>query len=292
MPTARAVNMKHEPEKKGTSLMMWLWVVLLAAVFLFFSKAKRNVVGITLMGGLGNQMFQIACALSYSKRESSDLVIGGDSKYWDTVLHRFHRNVGNVSHIREQCHEPSAAMFGRVPPFDGDVKIEGYRQSPKYFEGALSDVRDAFRSDPSFVRTKYAWLLEKDNVVTVHARRGDYLTLDDVVLKMDYYVRAIRRMKDLVPDATFVFFSDDDTFWPSVMDQFDVDHVYVQDETDVNTMMIIQQFRNHIISNSTFSWWSAWLSDTKGHVIAPARWFGPSGPTPWEDIYDPGWEIM
>jgi hypothetical protein len=54
---------------------------------------------------------------------------------------------------------------------------------------------------------------------------------------------------------------------------------------------LLQQFRHFIMSNSTFIWWCVYLSSAH-HVIAPAKWFGPKGPHPFHDIYEPSWIQM
>ena len=59
-------------------------------------------------------------------------------------------------------------------------------------------------------------------------------------------------------------------------------------DTDINTFIILQQFNNFIMSNSTFIWWVVWLADAK-NVIVPSKWFGPDGPSKYNDIYEDNW---
>jgi len=65
----------------------------------------------------------------------------------------------------------------------------------------------------------------------------------------------------------------------------------ILEENDINTFALLQQFHYFIMSNSTFIWWCAYLANTK-KVIVPAKWFGPAGPYPYDDIYEDEWIRM
>ena len=58
------------------------------------------------------------------------------------------------------------------------------------------------------------------------------------------------------------------------------------------SMAMMSRCNHHIIANSSFSWWGAWLSRNNGVVIAPKNWFGPKGPSDWQDIYCEQWRIL
>jgi hypothetical protein len=63
---------------------------------------------------------------------------------------------------------------------------------------------------------------------------------------------------------------------------------FVEEPDTVITLHLMTQFRRFIMSNSSFSWWAAWLAGAED-VIVPNRWFGPSGPKDTQDIYEPNW---
>jgi hypothetical protein len=67
-----------------------------------------------------------------------------------------------------------------------------------------------------------------------------------------------------------------------------VDSSKEYNESDIDTLILLQQFKHCIMSNSTFIWWAVWLGNFT-NVIAPSKWFGPTGPKQWEDIYEPSW---
>jgi hypothetical protein len=65
---------------------------------------------------------------------------------------------------------------------------------------------------------------------------------------------------------------------------------FLNDEGDVGTLVLLQQFHTFVLANSTFSWWAAWLAEGPNKtVFAPARWFGPAATQRYEDIYEPDW---
>jgi hypothetical protein len=139
------------------------------------------------------------------------------------------------------------------------------------------------------VREKYAALLKDvEDTVIIHIRRGNYLGLPNIhgILTEDYYRRAVA----LLHPAKIVVFSDD-LAWCRGLD-FLQNATFV-DEPDASTALyVMSQFEKYILSNSTFSWWAAWLGCPAKTVIAPDRWFGPDGPQDFQDIYEPSWDKL
>jgi hypothetical protein len=157
------------------------------------------------------------------------------------------------------------------------------------------------RATPDSILAKYADLLQqRHRVVVVHARRTDYLRNEYIInfhgpLTVAYYQRAMERMATYVESPIFLLCSDDNCFWTDNLAALPLLHRHtyqiLEEESDVVTLALLQQFPNFILANSSFSWWAAWLAEAH-HVIAPIRWFGPGGPKHYEDIYEDGWERM
>jgi len=264
------------------------------------------VVTVNVMGGLGNQLFQLAAAYSYAKREKGTLRIlrqthnGSRPFYWDSICHTLQPHmVETLPSTLTSWHEPLPTMYTSIPPLpDSGIHLHGYFQTSAYHVDK-EEIRSLFAS-PSIekvgMQEAYHTLLEQSHrVIVVHCRQTDYLTHRDIhgPLTMDYYRRAIEQARSWVEDPLFLLCGDDQTFWAPLCAELPSTAYHVLEEpSDVRTFLLLQQFRHVIMSNSTFIWWCVYLSSDQGHVIAPAKWFGPNGPHPFHDIYEPTWIHM
>ena len=273
------------------------------------NMSTNKAVAVHIKGGLGNQLFQIAAAYAYAKKEGGTLHIlykehnGDRPVYWDTVLHRMKPYlVPSIPPHMIHWNESQPTMYQSIPPLTSQgVLLDGYRQTSKYFYNydIKQELRELFAPSSALmdeVLARYSFLLEnKDRVVVVHARRTDYLrnqTMIDIhgPLSSSYYKEAIRRMKEKVKDPIWLLTSDDNRYWMEIEKELDIHApVILMNETDIHTFALLQQFQHVIMSNSTFIWWCTWMADAKD-VIAPSKWFGPVGPHPYDDIYEDHWE--
>jgi hypothetical protein len=270
------------------------------------------IVALDVMGGLGNQIFQLATAYAYAKRNNGRLAVrrlkrepDGRPLYWDSILKGFTGYlVEDHPNNLEEWVESGATEFTEISPLHYPGKyLKGYLQSPKYFQDCTADIKRFLEPSEDMlklIQSKYGPLLNnKDRVVVVHARRTDYLRNQDIInfhgpLSIDYYKQALKEIATKVNNPVFLLASDDPLFWKDIIntcDEIQLNNIYILDgENEINTMVLLQQFKYFIIANSTFSWWCAWLSDNPKYVIAPSKWFGPTGPKHYEDIYMESWQ--
>lgn len=260
------------------------------------SQPKKSYV--KLIGGLGNQLFQIAAAYAHARRTNAQLQLSHDvdnghgrPTYFHSFLHSCKPYIG----------APAAPLY-REPHFHyapipaAAQSLSGYFQCSRYFADVSGEVRALF--DPSTaikdaVAAKYADLLTEEakaNSVIIHIRRGDYMTGGNStyhgILTPIYYRNAIKLLREKIgPTATFYIFSDDVKYCQAEFPEA----TCIDESDDCVTLHLMSQFRHYIISNSSFSWWATWLGEPAVHVIAPDRWFGPKGPQDYQDIYEPGW---
>jgi hypothetical protein len=275
-------------------------------------------------GGLGNQLFQYAAGTSLALRLNTalklDLSLYGEKGMRQFELDKFHTN------YREATNEESAPFknlsvihrafyrlrpaykrpvykqpgFGFDPHFTeaGDgIYLKGYWQSWKYFEPVEQTIREHFRlRDEHIARVKdLAASLRNSDTISVHIRRGDYKTPEALayhgLLPAAYYNEALKRMGDLYPGARLLFFSDD-IAWVEKNIHTDLPHEFVTgrlSETALEDFHLMQHCRHHIIANSSFSWWAAWLNPLPDKtVIAPRQWFA-STRNETRDIIPPDW---
>jgi hypothetical protein len=257
----------------------------------------QPIVSVNIMGGLGNQLFQIAAAYSYAKKHCVSFAIlnrkdnGNRSFYWNTILLCMKTYVAESLPSLPQWNEDVATMYKELPTImdQHGLMINGYLQSSKYH---IPEIKQLFKASLSKeLSEKYPILLSnKDHIVIMHSRQTDYHKHPDFhgPLDITYYVRALAKMTYDVPHPFIVLCGDDNQFWNQMKLPFP--HMILE-ESDINTFALLQQFKHFIMSNSTFIWWCVYLADAK-NVIVPAKWFGPAGPQLYEDIYEPNWVRM
>ncbi len=178
--------------------------------------------------------------------------------------------------------------------------LMGNWQSELYF----SDIRDIIRSDFSFksaplgLNAEVASTLESCNAISLHVRRGDIASNPASLAvhglcTLDYYQRAVDYVATNVSKPVFIIFSDD-MCWVHENLHLDFPCHYIDHNKDLesyNDMRLMSLCRHHIIANSSFSWWGAWLNPRKDKiVVAPKRWFAAAFDS--TDIVPSSWKRM
>jgi len=164
-----------------------------------------------------------------------------------------------------------------------DSYLQGYWQSERYFADITDEVREAFTFRLPLPKQAEPWaqsIQSSRDSVSVHVRRGDYLKprrRDDFeVCTENYYRRAVRLAQERLQDPVFYVFSDESR-WVSEQKWFPEGTVYVSGNNGEQAyvdMQLMSICRHHIIANSSFSWWAAWLGQYEDTVtFAPAVWF-------------------
>lgn len=182
-----------------------------------------------------------------------------------------------------------------------NVYLRGYWQSEKYFLPAAGTIRREIAGTESrdALNRELKEEILKTVSVSVHVRRGDYVTEPAArevhgLCDEDYYRRCVRFLEDREKDLRFFVFSDEpewvrrnlDLGRPSVV----VDHN--GGERDYEDLLLMSRCRHHIIANSSFSWWGAWLCGVPDKVVlAPQKWFR-SGALDETDIVPDSWIRM
>jgi len=163
------------------------------------------------------------------------------------------------------------------------IYIDGYFQSEKYFSQIRRRIIDEFSfpeldNQNSVINNR---ILKDENSVSIHIRRGDYLKEQVLeyhgVLPLSYYSKSINELNSMFESLTFYFFSDDPEF---VKENFNNVKNKILIEGNVGSdswkdICLMKSCKHHIIANSSFSWWGAWLSERNGITLAPEKWFNP-----------------
>lgn len=287
--------------------------------------SSRPEVAIQLLGGLGNQMFQAAAGLALAERNGARLIFD-ISRFRDKGLRAFALEpFGLEAEIRTEGqglvgrglatlglkprHQPDwwRGHFYREPGFRYDasfpalpasVMIQGYFQSPRYFEPISERIADQFAPEKlaSEAAMTQAGKLAGDDSVAIHIRRGDYAADPRAaavhgVLPEGYYREAIRFVRERVPAARFFIASDDATIAASLAAGLPGAEV-LSGKSAGDDLFLMSRCRHHIIANSSFSWWSVWLDRRPGGMrIAPEAWFTPEAlaTRPIDDLIPADW---
>jgi hypothetical protein len=284
---------------------------------------RSNEVFIDVNSGLGNQLFMIATAYAYCQEHDKKLVLLDNvkHKYWDNIMGNcrqflrpnLYKNVKSQHQYNEK-----EFMYSKIPSTKRNLYMKGFFQSEKYFKNYEAQIRNLFELPPEltkFVNEQFRkhHIYNNDVVVAVHIRRGDYLKLSDkhTIQPISYFNDAKQKMIELVGSPIrFIYFSDD-PIWVKKMIDLRSRDIVISGYKDYEDFAIMQKCHHFIITNSTFSWWSAWLSKSFNQyltipnnimlkdikvkekiVIAPSEWFGLKGPKEWNTVYPESWIVL
>ncbi len=267
---------------------------------------------ITLSGGLGNQMFQFALYLQLRATGQSvflyknkimrhrdhggydlERLFGVESRcgglwltrlllcpFWGTLL----KHLLFPCKLRERkLYDYSAYAERLMNPSRLGVHLVGYWQSERFFREVQAEVRRVFAFDEAMVSGRNRSLaagMRQENAVSLHVRRGDYVTtgfswMYGDICTTDYYRRAVEYMAGRVVHPVYYVFSDDPewvrTHLPLPEGAVTVDWNNGRDSWQ--DLYLMSCCRHHIVANSSFSWWGAWLgTQADTCVVAPAQW--------------------
>jgi hypothetical protein len=270
------------------------------------------MITVHLMGGLGNQLFQIATTIAYAIRNhmtpvfpySETLTIGVERPtYWDSLLRKIKKfttadqyqfDNATLFHL-PKYHEPEF-KYRALPNHLENHQIVGYFQSYMYFH----DLRDkvlkimGICEERERIKQEYTEFLtiqpnnKFPDIISVHFRIGDYKTKQDChpILPYEYYDRAFQTFSPAFLEKMRVIYfceeEDKDTadfIMERLQDKYYLQDIERVDHTipDWKQLLIMSCCRINIIANSSFSWWAAYINDHPlKTVIYPSIWFGPT----------------
>ena len=268
-----------------------------------------------LMGGLGNQLFQIFTTIAYGMRYQhkvifpySDVLTVGTIRntYWHTFLKNIHfMTTNNVKNGIENVDIQQFLMYREedyhykqlqdIP--NKDVILYGYFQSYKYFEKEFSSIISliGLRKWQKQVGDEYPILFSENiHYISMHFRLGDYINLQDhhPVMPYEYYENALRfilqnlKQKNNEKKYRILYFcqSCDNIVVASIVNHLirnlsiaNENFIKIDDTiSDWKQMLLMSNCHDNIIANSTFSWWGGYFNGNPNKIVCyPAVWFGP-----------------
>lgn len=180
-------------------------------------------------------------------------------------------------------YEPHPSYWSGIKYVPDNAYLVGYWQSENYFSNSSEQIRKdfSFREPLKDGNLSLQVQIAESNSVSLHIRRGDYVTNSKAaavhgLCTIEYYYSAIQFISSRIENPVFYIFSDDirwvkENLKISFLHHF-IDGNY-KEKSNID-MRLMSQCKHHIIANSSFSWWGAWLGENKNKiVVAPARWF-------------------
>lgn len=196
--------------------------------------------------------------------------------------------------------EPSFEYWDGIERASENCYLMGYWQSEKYFHDVEKLIRDDFSFKPelSDINHELSQKIVQSTSVSLHVRRGDYISNEKnksiySSCSLEYYQSAIAYISQKVKDPVFFIFSDD-IEWTRNNLVIPFNHSYVshnQAAESYNDMRLMSLCKHHVIANSSFSWWGAWLNRSADKiVIAPQKWFANDNNT--KDLTPSSWVLL
>ena len=278
-----------------------------------------------IRGGLGNQLFQYCAGRALALRHGVDLSLDlrdydGPNAFSvgldhfnvqtvvaerlpagreDGVLKALGKIVkGGALHTYREASLGYDVGFETLP---GETHLRGYWQSERYFLDYEAQIRSDLQiiAIPSQQNVDAQAEIGAANAVSLHIRRGDYVSNAKFnaahgTCDLDYYARAAAFVAERVGDPVIYAFSDDPA-WVAENLKLPFEMRFV-DHNDGSTahedLRLMATCKHHIIANSSFSWWGAWLNPLKDKVVAaPTQWFAdPAKSNP--DILPQSWHAV
>lgn len=267
------------------------------------------------LGRLGNQLFQFSSAVGISRKKGYEVAFPIEN------CSRFASNgpidpkTGQTTNVKcdlLDCFNipefyfkpmgelrPSGVYQERDFKFNTEVlslppntDLYGYFQDERYFKEDRDLLLSILKFKEGYESIAQEFISEIDpryQKVSLHIRRGDYTLYPDhhPVCSKGYYQSAMEKFSS--DEIKFLVFSDDIDWCREEFkgDQF----IFVDSGSPYSDLRIMTLCDHHIIANSSYSWWGAWLNTkTDKRVIAPSRWFGPAINKDASEIYCEGWE--
>ena len=283
-----------------------------------------SIVSCKLMGGLGNQLFQIFATISLALSTSnlyvfpySEFLTTGVTRrtYWYTLLDNLWNNttwnspekdnprIFSLPPVEETGFEYDETVAVRVKK---SVCLHGYFQSYKYFEKHYDTIIQLIglkiKQQSIKEKTKvFEQLLVIKNTVSLHFRFGDYILKQShhPIMPIKYYVNALTKIIDKVGSDTFrvIYFGEkEDEVTIKICIQIlqkkfpYLEFVKADLEEDWEQMLLMSLCEHNVIANSSFSWWGAYFNSNPDKMVCyPSTWFGPALKHNTKDLCPPEW---
>ena len=258
---------------------------------------------IEIMGGLGNQLFQIFTGISYAidnktafkiKFNKADLIspVDGISKrptYWDNFLNSIRGFTYTERPRLPVFRESEAFKYNKIPSVAEDFILFGYYQSYLYFDNNKDTIKKLLNIDKNreLVKQEMSNFFGDKHPISMHFRIGDYVKASHVhpILDIEYYKGALKTLSEKIPNLSrdyyiIYFFEriDKDVVYEKIKllqrEFTDIEFRPCNENIEDYKQMLLMSYCSHnILANSTFSWWGAYFNNNPEKIVVyPESW--------------------
>lgn len=254
-----------------------------------------------LHAGLCNQIFMIFATIAYSLKHKQDYVL-----YYDEIHNRtldgktptyFSNLLKKIKDKTEINYDESLRLYNEpvfsyqeIPNLGDSFNIKGYYQSYKYFENYYNEILEitGIKNERETIKNEFNDLLKSKPLISIHFRIGDYygLQANHPIMPPIYYEKALQYLESKInlQDYNIVYFCQkvDNLIISKYIDIINKNKKYnfhkISDEIpDWKQLLLMSMCEHHIIANSSFSWWGAYMAENDSKIICyPEIWFGPN----------------
>lgn len=267
---------------------------------------------VLIVGGLGNQLFQIFATMSYALDHNLPFVFPYSEispstitryTFWDTFLKELKRFTETFDTNTYSKWDQGGFPYKQIPFLTQPTCLTGYYQTHKYFEKNYEIITKLIklREQQEAVKEEYKKYFETTKqTISMHFRMGDYKGKEHIhpIMPIDYYFIALNQFDKSTPYRINFFCEKEDkkdvfAIISALKPYFEMmEFVHVENDIpDYKQMLLMSICDHNIIANSTFSWWGAYFnSNADKKVMYPSIWFGPWGNAYVYDLFPTSWK--
>tara|TARA_Y100000741_G_scaffold338090_1_gene297903 strand:+ start:1914 stop:2744 length:831 start_codon:yes stop_codon:yes gene_type:complete len=268
---------------------------------------------IQLMGGLGNQLFQMFTGIAYALKYNIPFKIINykhdkvspldNTSLRPTYFENFLQNLSQYTcdYINVPIYNEPQFTYNEIPYIAQDFKLNGYFQSPNYFESYKKEILKLINLEQQKINIKKKYISYFNHkTICLHFRIGDYIKKPDChpILGQNYYINALTHILTTDDNYDIIYFSEeqDKKHVDSMIKIFQYKFPqlnFIQcsyDISDWEQVLLMSCCNHNIIANSSFSWWGAYFNINPDKIVCyPSVWFGPAIQNNTDDLFPKNW---
>ena len=248
---------------------------------------------VKFQGRLGNQIFQYVFALTVSKKFKTFFLID-DAKnsvffkyfkspqihpngiFYSVLLNFFGKLIKNrIIQTGTESVDEIKKQFANYSYYDGFFQSDNYFENNREYLKKSLIIKEEYKK---IFNEKYGQLFTDYKIIAIHCRLGDYLNWGieelggkNLTLPKSYYINSLNQI-DEVGSYKIIIVTDD---VENIKDKFDfIQNKIIVSEEEIIDFQILQNADKLIISNSSFSWWAAYINNKSATIYAPEYWLG------------------